>query len=258
MDMVFAPYSDQERDCDQPTLMSYYDDFLSLASSNTIYEWRTRLQRVLEEMGFRCYLFRCGGSDSQDDPLEGIVTTFSEQWIELYRQENFLTVDPIPRHCRESAVPLFWSRECLLSSGRTQLFWQVRAEHGLQCGVSIPLKCQERVGSLNVALGGKSEDEFNSRYWPGVEKLFLLAPFAQEGLPHKTFGSQGKPKLLSLREKEALKWVGAGKTSWEIGVIIGCSERTVNFHVSNAFKKLNVCNRQQAVSVAVANGLIDI
>lgn len=258
MDMAFAPYSDQGGNCDKPILMSHYDEFLSLASSNTIYEWSTRLQRVLDDMGFRFYLFRCGSRKNQDDPLEDIVTTFPEKWIELYRQENFLTVDPIPRHCRESVIPLFWSRECLLSSGRTQRFWRVRADHGLQCGVSIPLKCENRVGSLNVALGVDSEDEFDSRYWPGVEKLFLLALFAQEGLPPNTFGARCELKPLSLREMEALKWVGAGKTSWEIGVIIGCSERTVNFHVSNAFKKLNVCNRQQAVSVAIANGLIDI
>ena len=35
---------------------------------------------------------------------------------------------------------------------------------------------------------------------------------------------------LTEREKEVLTWVGRGKTSSEIAIILGLSERTVNFH----------------------------
>ncbi len=59
-----------------------------------------------------------------------------------------------------------------------------------------------------------------------------------------------KPFSLSPREREVLKWVKRGKTSWDISVILRISERTVNYHVSNIMRKLDVTNRQQAVSEA--------
>ena len=45
---------------------------------------------------------------------------------------------------------------------------------------------------------------------------------------------------LTGRELECLEWVSHGKTSWEIGTILDLSERTVNFHLSNACLNLGV------------------
>jgi DNA-binding CsgD family transcriptional regulator len=56
---------------------------------------------------------------------------------------------------------------------------------------------------------------------------------------------------LSPREREVLKWLKLGKTSWDISVILRISERTVNYHVNNIMKKFDVTNRLQAVSEAV-------
>ena len=54
---------------------------------------------------------------------------------------------------------------------------------------------------------------------------------------------------LTAKERDVLKWVIEGKTSWEIGKILATSERTVKFHLKNVYAKLNVCNRAQAVAV---------
>ncbi|VCU68165.1 Transcriptional activator protein LuxR [Pigmentiphaga humi] len=61
---------------------------------------------------------------------------------------------------------------------------------------------------------------------------------------------------LSAREAECLRWASVGKTSWETAHIIGVSERTVNFHLGNAFAKLNVNNKQAAVAQAILQGLL--
>lgn len=62
---------------------------------------------------------------------------------------------------------------------------------------------------------------------------------------------------LSGRELQCLEWVSRGKTSWEIGVILSLSERTVNFHLMNASRKLNVYSRQAAVAQAIRLGFLD-
>jgi len=72
--------------------------------------------------------------------------------------------------------------------------------------------------------------------------------------------SQGPQKRsqyhLTEREREVLSWVGRGKTSSEIGTILGLAERTVNFHCDQAMKRLNVTNRAQAVAKAVSEQLL--
>jgi LuxR family transcriptional regulator, quorum-sensing system regulator SolR len=55
---------------------------------------------------------------------------------------------------------------------------------------------------------------------------------------------------LTGKERDVIRWVVEGKTSWEIGRILSTSERTVKFHLKNVYTKLNVCNRAQAVAVA--------
>jgi DNA-binding CsgD family transcriptional regulator len=63
---------------------------------------------------------------------------------------------------------------------------------------------------------------------------------------------------LTEREREVLTWVGRGKTSAEIAVILGVRERTVNFHCERAMRRLNVINRTQAVAKAIAHGLTSL
>jgi len=66
-----------------------------------------------------------------------------------------------------------------------------------------------------------------------------------------------RPKL-SERELECLEWVSFGKTSWETAIILGVSERTINFHLLNACRKLNVYGRQAAVALALRQNLLHV
>lgn len=61
---------------------------------------------------------------------------------------------------------------------------------------------------------------------------------------------------LTPREIETLSWVAAGKSYWEIAIILGITERTVRFFMSNARRKLNVVTNPQAVAEALWRKLI--
>lgn len=54
---------------------------------------------------------------------------------------------------------------------------------------------------------------------------------------------------LSEREAEIMRWVALGKTNAEIGNILSLSSFTIKNHMQRIFKKLDVFNRAQAVSV---------
>ncbi|MDS1140302.1 helix-turn-helix domain-containing protein [Pusillimonas sp. SM2304] len=65
-------------------------------------------------------------------------------------------------------------------------------------------------------------------------------------------------KPLTERELSCLQWAAVGKTSWEVGIIMGLAERTVNFHIHNACRKLGVHGRQAAITAALQAGWLSV
>lgn len=81
------------------------------------------------------------------------------------------------------------------------------------------------------------------------------------GTPGETTGQgaarpAGNGVRLTERESEALTWSARGKSSTDIAVLIGVTDRTVNFHIDNAIRKLGVATRIQAAVKAALLGLI--
>ena len=66
--------------------------------------------------------------------------------------------------------------------------------------------------------------------------------------------SPSTPDRLSSRESEVLRMVAAGHTSAEIGVQLQISAMTVNTHIKNIYRKLQVRTRAQAVRFASLRG----
>lgn len=68
---------------------------------------------------------------------------------------------------------------------------------------------------------------------------------------------QDETPALSQREAECLAWVSRGKSSSDIGAILGLSPRTVDSYLEKVCAKLRVRTRIEAVALAVRTGLID-
>ncbi|MQT77374.1 helix-turn-helix domain-containing protein [Pseudomonas helleri] len=61
---------------------------------------------------------------------------------------------------------------------------------------------------------------------------------------------------LTPKEREVLAWGAQGKTSWEIALILKCTESGINFHFSNIRLKFGVSSRSAALIKATALGLV--
>lgn len=72
------------------------------------------------------------------------------------------------------------------------------------------------------------------------------------------FREMGEHKVrlqeLTAREVEVLRLVTSGKFDKEIGELLGVSTRTVNTHVRNIYKKLQVNSRTEAAAVFLRSG----
>ena len=71
-------------------------------------------------------------------------------------------------------------------------------------------------------------------------------------------GRSDRSADLTEREVECLSWIGEGKTSDEIAIILSLSTHTVNHYLISATKKLNTVNRMHAITTAVRLGILDI
>ncbi len=52
---------------------------------------------------------------------------------------------------------------------------------------------------------------------------------------------------LTPRQREVMHWAREGKSSWEMGKILGCAEETVKKHLQKIYRLLEVPNRAAAV-----------
>ncbi|HEY4691297.1 MAG TPA: response regulator transcription factor [Anaerolineae bacterium] len=68
----------------------------------------------------------------------------------------------------------------------------------------------------------------------------------------------GRNDILTAREIEVLHQLAQGQANKQIAARLGISERTVKFHVSAIFRKLDVTNRTEAVAIAAQRGLIHL
>ena len=63
---------------------------------------------------------------------------------------------------------------------------------------------------------------------------------------------------LTERELEVIRALAQGKSDRQIAHALGISEKTVNNHTSNIYRKLHLFDRTQAVIYAVREGIIDV
>src|SRR5919112_2023378 len=63
---------------------------------------------------------------------------------------------------------------------------------------------------------------------------------------------------LTERELEVIRALARGKSDRQIAHTLGISEKTVNNHTSNIYRKLHIFDRTQAVIYAVREGIIDV
>lgn len=192
-----------------------------------------------------------------------VIAEYPGVWVERYYEAGYLQVDPIVAHCHDCSTPLLWteSKAALRAAidphhMRVRRMFDEAEEVGLGSGVSVPLHGPGRCwGLMSFAAPFHRRRELESK----VALLSLVAHFTHEAArPFARVREAIATVALTARERECLHWAAEGKTSWEVGCLLGVSERTAIFHLHNAARKLGVSGRQAAVARAVALGVVSV
>lgn len=185
-----------------------------------------------------------------------ININYPEKWLGVYKEKEFDKVDVIVQNNFTNFMPQYWAHT-YKKTPPSPKFISLASDFNIRNGYTIgaaPFGSCKRASLYSFAGGFK-------RFEPRVISILRTI------VPHLHLASsrilgakrtQTNNRILTDREKEVLKWIKHGKSSWDISMILAVSLGTVNFHTQNLMRKLDVVNRAQAVAMAVHLGILDI
>ncbi|MDF0600490.1 LuxR family transcriptional regulator [Psychromarinibacter sp. C21-152] len=226
-----------------------------VVSSSTMDElWQMHCD-VMASYGFTRLLYGMAASRSRaslgarDDFL--ILTNIGGGYMDTFINDGLYMHAPMVRWARENAGACSWGWIAENADALTPQEREVVAfnsKHDITAGYSISFV---EIGARNIAAIGLIPD-------PGVSQARTDAIWEEHGreliamnnvlhLKILTLPYPNTRKALTKRQREALEWVGEGKTTQDIGVIMGLTPATVEKHLRLAREALDVETTAQAV-----------
>lgn len=170
-------------------------------------------------------------------------------WASYADARKFAAKSIILAEARRRATPFTWLEA---TTGRTltaaeQEVWDSARHRGWRNGFVVPV---HGPGGYFACVGMDSTEHDLDLGAPARLRLRMMALIAHEHCQALSAAGSKEdlPQGLSPRELECLRWVAAGKTDWEIGMILSISPTTVKFHVDRTRTKLGARTRAQAVA----------
>jgi len=204
------------------------------------------------------YIVTCLGRTDPNGKFQDFVRlincSYPSSWIDRYVKENYAQIDPVLQTNFGNFKTQIWSETSRQASGAQKVFLDEAQGCGLSDGITVGMaSLRHSTGSL-FSFSGPQISE-NIRH---ALLLEYLVPHLHMVLTRTCFPPKSREApFLTKREKEVLQWIKEGKTNWEIGQILGISERTSKFHVQNIASKFDASNRSHVVALAMDLELIE-
>lgn len=240
--------------------MDVIEQFSDLMCHSTIKNWRDHVFKLGNDLGYEQILLAI--FPDRDTPVEieyaFLHTNNSIEWLNTYHAQKLVDVDPVAAHCLMKSTPLILSPE-VFSTPKQKEMYEEACGYGIRSGVAMPIHgARGEMGILCFVNGAKPDKSCQQNINRSLPELSYFRDFIFESsLQFISHSNQAREYIpVTCSELECLKWSAAGKSSWEIGQILNCTEATVNFHFGNIRRKFDTSSRRQAVVKAINLGLI--
>lgn len=220
-------------------------------------EFRGEVVRFAKQLGFETVAAVAIVDRPLDEPEFIEVDNAPEAWREAMQDPQGGRLDPVMQHCKRHSVPIVWDQQTYVNAGVPDL-WETQARFGYRAGICLALHMPEG----RHFLLGVDRDQALPKHRDEVTRLVadlqLFAVYAQDTAMRVLVPEKLRPEVpkLTPRELDCLRWTMEGKTAWEVGAILGISERTAVLHLNNGMHKLGCANKHQAVLKALRLGLM--
>ncbi|MCA6218373.1 autoinducer binding domain-containing protein [Ideonella sp. B7] len=235
-----------------------HGSFLSVMQADTEAAFRQEVIRFANDLGFDYVSAMTVVDQSLAHSEFYTVDNTPRAYKDGFQNSQIWRQDPVMQHCKRGTVPILWDQATYVRNGVESL-WEEQAAFGYRTGVALAMHLPQ---GRHFMLGVDRDQALPAdatALTRIVADLQLFAVHAQDAalrlfVPPDVMALE-RPKLTP-RELEALRWTMEGKTAWEVGTILGISERTAVLHLQNAMHKLESTNKHQAVLKALRLGLI--
>jgi LuxR family quorum sensing-dependent transcriptional regulator len=235
-----------------------FNDFgHSIASCRTPDEVGDQYRKEVARHGYTasaCRAFVPSAAGARSSVL--LFRNWTQDWTKFSEQKGFTANSFAIIEARRRMSPFTWRdvpKARALSAGEQEV-WNAVLAWGWNNGFVLPV---HGPGGYFATVSMASPERDLDLGHGNRAHLQMIATLAHErcrALANLAFAASPLAAM-SARELECLRWVAAGKTDWEIGMILSISAATVKFHVNGARAKLGARTRAQAVAQLVLAGL---
>jgi len=233
-------------------MLDYVERVISSATMDDL--WQMHCD-AMARFGFTRLLYGMASSRSRtslgarDDFL--LLTNFPGSYMDTFINEGLYLHAPMVRWATENSGACSWSwirdnAEHLTAKEQEVVAFNVK--HGFTAGHSISFAEPGARGLAAIGLTPDpdvTQDEVD-RIWDNHgREIMAMNNVLHLKILNLPYPSTRKP--LTNRQREALEWVGEGKTTQDIGVIMGLTPATVEKHLRLAREALDVETTAQAV-----------
>jgi DNA-binding CsgD family transcriptional regulator len=233
------------------------DDMATVfASCATLADVQQEFRKQVLRHGFTSSVCRAFVPTQRGVEARTLFRNWPEAWARLSDSRKFPTASFVLAEARSRVTPFTWSdaeATRQLTAAEREVLDSARA-FGWHDGFVLPVWAPGGYFAT-VSIGSPERDLDLSP--PKRAELHMLAMLAHERASELAEVASHVPALkpFSPREHECLRWVAAGKTDAEIGIILSISAATVKFHIDGARRKLGARTRAQAVARLVLCGM---
>lgn len=226
---------------------------------------QTYINRKLSPLGSPEYAYTVVCKKNPSDVL--IISSYPDEWIALYRANNFQLIDPVILTAFRRTSPFAWDENITLMSDLkfTKIF-SLSKQYNIVNGFTYVLHDHmNNLALLSVIINSNGQEELERRLSSEQGAMQMLLIDVNEQM-YRLAGPTSDSKrqihegtdkaIFTSRENEVLYWASMGKTYAEIAAIAGISVSTVKFHIKNVVVKLGVSNARQAIRLGVELALI--
>jgi DNA-binding CsgD family transcriptional regulator len=231
--------------------------FASVLGASDRETLRAELVQFAGQLGFRTVAATTVIDHFLGEPEFITLDNTPETYRAVFEDHGRARGDPVMQHCKRNSVPIIWDQRTYTAAGMGEQ-WELLASYGYRTGICVALHLPE---GRHFVLGVDRDEPLPSKkeeLTRIVADLQLFAVHAQDAAQRILLPAPVQKDIPSLspRELETLRWTMEGKTAWEVGSILGITERTAVLHLNNAMHKLGCVNKHQAVLKALRLGLI--
>lgn len=215
------------------------------------------LYQALAEYGYdRCLCIATDNHRPDTLTVPGGTPRYTLEYVENYKKNNCAIVDPVLKVLPRINAPFTWEQVHQMPLGKKQKeVMNLRRDLIPGRVLMLPIRHRDpRMVGMGIA-GPSAEARINTA---ALSQLYAISNQFYSCYAHLT--DAGELELdefkLSPREKEILQLCARGMNNSAIAELLTISAKTVEFHLSSIFRKMDVSNRTGAALKAANLGLI--